>query len=87
MPKERKVVCYRRIDKLGFFLNGLNESKFFFIRTYLRFYGALAILEPQIYVVVKQFGAENISLLSGRLVKNIESQFSCLETSKHYSVF
>ena len=31
------------------------------------------ILEPQTYVVVKQFGAENIPLLSGRLVskKNI----------------
>ena len=26
------------------------------------------ILEPQIYVVVEQFGAENIPLLSGRLV-------------------
>ena len=32
------------------------------------FHSALAILEPQIYIVVKQFGAENISLLSGRLV-------------------
>ena len=29
---------------------------------------ALAILEHQIYVVVEQFGVENISLLSGRLV-------------------
>ena len=28
----------------------------------------LGILEPQIYVVVEHFGAENISLLSGRLV-------------------
>ena len=27
------------------------------------------ILEPQTYVVVEQFGAENIPLLSGRLVK------------------
>ena len=26
------------------------------------------ILEPQTYVVVEQFGAENIPLLSGRLV-------------------
>ena len=34
----------------------------------LRFYSALAILEPQNYVVVEQFGAENISLLTGRLV-------------------
>ena len=34
----------------------------------LRFYSALAILEPQVYSVVEQFGAENISLLSGRLV-------------------
>ena len=43
----------------------MNQS---FLRTCLRFYSALAILEPQIYVVVEQFGAENISLLSGRLV-------------------
>ena len=27
------------------------------------------ILEPQTYVVVEQFGAENIPLLSGRLVQ------------------
>ena len=32
------------------------------------FHIALAILEPQIYVVVEQFWVENISLLSGRLV-------------------
>ena len=32
-----------------------------FFRNSLRFYSALAILEPQIYVVVEQFGAENIS--------------------------
>ena len=44
----------------------MNQS--FFIRTSLRFYGALAILESQIYVGVEQFGVENISLLSGRLV-------------------
>ena len=31
------------------------------------------ILEPQTYVVVEQFGEENIPLLSGRLVL----QFSC----------
>ena len=35
----------------------------------MHFHSALAILEPQIYVVVEQFGAENISLLSGRLGK------------------
>ena len=34
----------------------------------MRFYSAWAILEPQIYVVVEQFGAEIISLLNGRLV-------------------
>ena len=42
-----------------------------FLRTSLRFYSALAILEPQIYVVVDQIGAENISLLSGHLVLRI----------------
>ena len=35
-----------------------------FLRTYSRFHSALAILEPQIYVVVELFGEENISLLS-----------------------
>ena len=44
-----------------------NESKLSLLRTSLRFYIALAILEPQVYLVVEQFGAENISLLSGRL--------------------
>ena len=43
----------------------MNQS--FFLRTF--FHSALAILEPQIYVVVEQFRAENISLLSGRLVR------------------
>ena len=42
----------------------MNQS--FFIRTFFR--SALAILEPQIYIVVQRVGAENISLLSGRLV-------------------
>ena len=42
----------------------MNQS--FFLQTF--FHSALAILEPQIFIVVEQFGAENISLLSGRLV-------------------
>ena len=46
---------------------GYDESKLSFLRT-LRFYSALATLEPQNYVVVEQFGSENISLLSWRLV-------------------
>ena len=45
----------------------MNQTSF--LPTYLRFDSALAILEPQIYVAVKQFGAENISLLSGRVVR------------------
>ena len=44
----------------------MNQS--FFLRTF--FHSALAILEPQIYIVVEQFGAENISQLSGHLVEN-----------------
>ena len=43
------------------------NQRFLFLQTSLRFYSALAFLELQIYVVVEQFGAENISLLSGRL--------------------
>ena len=42
----------------------MNQS--FFLPTF--FHSALAILEPQIYIVVEQFRAENITLLSGRLV-------------------
>ena len=45
----------------------MNQS--FFPRASLRFYSALAIVESQIYSVVEKFGAENISLLSGHLVK------------------
>ena len=37
------------------------ESKLSFFQTSLRFDSALAILEPQLYVVVELFGAENIS--------------------------
>ena len=44
----------------------MNQS--FFRRIFS--HSALAILEPQFYIVVEQFGAENISLLSGRLVEN-----------------
>ena len=42
----------------------MNQS--FFLRTF--FHSALAILEPHIYIVLVQFGAESISLLSGRFV-------------------
>ena len=36
----------------------------------MHLHSALAILEPQIYVGVEQFGAEKISLLSERLVED-----------------
>ena len=35
-----------------------SESKLPFLRTSLRFYSALAILEPQIYAVVEQSASE-----------------------------
>ena len=38
-----------------------------FSSNFFAFFSALAILKPQIYVVVEQFEAEIISLLSGRL--------------------
>ena len=47
-----------------------------FLQTSLRFYSALAIREPQIYVVVEQFEAENVSLLRGRLVKKTTPQIN-----------
>ena len=37
----------------------------------LRVFSALANLEPQVSVVVEQFGAQNISLLRGRVVLQI----------------
>ena len=40
----------------------------YFLGTSLHFHSTLAILVPRIDVVVVQFGVENISLLSGRLV-------------------
>ena len=43
-------------------------SQSFLFLEHLCVFRALAVFEPQIYVVVEQFGAENISLLSGRLV-------------------
>ena len=67
MRKKTKVASYRRNKLAVSFKIDYDESKLF-LRTSLRFYSALAILEPQIYVVVEQFGAENISLLSGRFV-------------------
>ena len=73
--KKRKVAGYRRKLKLIFSSEvSKNESKLSFLRTSLRFYNALAILEPQIYVVVEPFRAENISLLSGRLFYNLEER-------------
>ena len=69
VPKKRKVASYRRKNELGvFFRNGFSRTKVFFQTS---FHSALAILEPPIYVVVEQFGWENISLLSVGLVQNV----------------
>ena len=59
----------------------MNQSCF--LRSSLRFHSALANLEPPIYRPVEQFGAENISLLSGLLVKNICS-ISLLKKRKKF---
>ena len=48
----------------------------------MRFYSALVILELQIYVVLEQFGAEIISLLSGRLVLILITFFQKKVTEK-----
>ena len=64
----RKVASYRKNKNIGVsFKIGLIESKIF-LRTSLRFHSALANFELEIHLVVEQFAAENISLLSGRLV-------------------
>ena len=60
---------------------GYDESKFSFLRTYWHW----LILEPQTYVVVEQFGAENIPLLSGRLVYNFAQKFA--ENVKNFRKF
>ena len=44
----------------------MNQSSF--LLNSLRLHSALAMLEPQIHVTVEHFGAEKVSLLSGRLV-------------------
>ena len=67
VPKNEKWPAIAGIIKKVFPVKMDKTLKLSFIRTSFRFYSALVILEPQIYVVVKQFGAENISLLSGRL--------------------
>ena len=46
----------------------LFDQRISLLRTSLQFYSALAFLEPQIYLVVEQFGVEIISPLSLRLV-------------------
>ena len=62
-----EVGSYCRNNKLGSdFKNGLRRIEAFFLRIF--FNRALAIIEPQIYIVVEHFGAENILLLNGRLV-------------------
>ena len=69
VPKNENWPAIAEVIKTEFPLKmGKDESKLSFLRTSQHFYRALAILEPQIYVVSEQFEAENISLLSGRLV-------------------
>ena len=67
LPKNEKWIAIAENLNLVFPSNWV-ESNLSFRRTFLRFSSALGILQPQIYVVVEQFGAENLSLLSGRLV-------------------
>ena len=43
-------------------------SQSFLFSEHLCVFRALAVIVPQIYVVVEQFGVENISLLIGHLV-------------------
>ena len=71
VSKLRKLASYRRNTKIKEFplQLGKDKSKLSFLRTSWRFYSALVILEPQIYVdLCRTVRAENISLLSGRLV-------------------
>ena len=58
----------------------MNQS--FFLRTF--FHSALAILEPQIYIVVDQVAVENISLLSQFLTYlfQLQSTLHCSLSTK-----
>ena len=58
----------------------MNQSILFF--ELLNFYSALAILEPQIYVVVEKFEAESISLFSGRLAWETDANFRSYQLSR-----
>ena len=49
-------------------LHRAEKKKLSSLRTFFHFHSALVTLESQVYVVVEQFGAENISLVSRRLV-------------------
>ena len=58
----------------------MNQSFLFFELIGIVFIVHWLILEPQTYVVVEQFGAENIPLLSGRFVLN------SAKTQVYYSI-
>ena len=68
VPKRRNVASNRRSYKIPVSITmGYDALKLSFLRTALRFYSALALLEPH-FSVEEQLEAENISLLSGCVV-------------------
>ena len=76
VSKLRKLASYRRNTKIKVFPSqlGKDKSKLSFLRTSWRFYSALVILEPQIYVVVEQFGRKISRCSAGVLFLIISSK-------------
>ena len=64
--KAKKGVLHNHSENCKDIIQKLWQCVQVALKSYLK--SVLVILEPQIYVVVEQFVAENISLLSGRLV-------------------
>ena len=73
VSKLRKLASYRRNTKIKMFPSqlGKDKSKLPFLRFSLRFYSALVILEPQMYVVVEQFGRKISRCSAGVLFENV----------------
>ena len=81
MPKKRKINQLSEIINWGFPLKwGTMNQSFLFFELIGVFIVHWLILEPQTYIVVEQFGAESIPLLSGRLVAHwIHLEINALE--------
>ena len=80
--EKTKVASYCKNNKLGVsFKMGYDESRLSILRTYLRFYSALAILEPQNYVVIEQLGGKYLAAQRASCSKVIQTVYFLKFTS------